>query len=237
MKLNLPAGPGGHGTAERSGTARDHGHRPPARADRIKPFRQLTLATILGLVGFIAGAQTLAAQQSSEAQPDAANQGQQLVQKILDLTPPGNSTVSGHLLIRDKNGARTSIPIACAIVAGGSSWKSIYQADFTNRAELLWIDHAAGQANLYFQETRAAALSPEQLALIKTADDGRLPLPGRRTDDTVCGFGFLRGGSGPGFFPLARAKDSEVGDPPQPGLHGIGKHQSRPRSRQDTRGW
>jgi len=102
--------------------------------------------------------------QTTGTPSDADSQGQQLAQKILKQTPPGNSTVTGDLVIRGEDGTRASIPVTCVIVAAGSNWQNIYQAVLTNGAEVLWIYHTAGQADRYFQGTYPAALSPRQLA-------------------------------------------------------------------------
>ncbi len=199
MKPPWSAGPGRPGPAKCRRTARGRGHRPPAPASSIKPFRQLLLAALLGLAGFTAGAQAPAAP-PSEPQTDAADQGQQLAQKILSQTPPGNSTVPCHLLIRGAAETRASIPLTCVILVAGSNWKSIYQADFTNRAELLWIDHAAGQANHYFQATRSAALSPRPLAAVTTATNGAIPLPASALMTPFAGSDFCAADLGLEFF-------------------------------------
>jgi hypothetical protein len=176
MKLTAPAGTGRPGTAKRRGSAGDFGNHTPTTACGFKPVWPLILVMLLGLAGFNAGAQALP-MQGEATQTDAATSGQQLAQKILSQTPPESSTASGRLLIRGSDGERVSIPLTCVVLAGGANWESIYQADFTNRAELLWIDHTAGRANHYFQATRSAALSPNQLASMLKETNDLTPLP------------------------------------------------------------
>lgn len=204
MKPNPAAWPECHGPAERSGTARHHGTRQAAsnngrNHNGRKPFRKIFLAAMLGLAGFTAGSPAPAAQ-ASESQTDAANQGRQLVQKILSQIPPANSTVTGHLLIRGGGEARASIPVTCVILSAATNWESLYQADFTNQAELLWIDHVAGQANRYFQATRPAALSPQQLASMTMATGGKFPLPAAALMTPFAGSDFCVADLGLEFF-------------------------------------
>jgi len=194
MKPHRPAGPECHGEAERHRTARDQDQRPPAPANGAEPFRQFILAVVLGLAAFTAGAQT------SGLQTDPVNQGRQLVQKILAQTPPANSTVTGHLLIRGTGEARAFIPVTCVILSAASNWGNLYQADFTNHAELLWIGHAAGQANRYFQETCPAALSPQQLASMMTATNAKSPLPAAALITPFAGSDFCAADLGLEFF-------------------------------------
>ena len=194
MKRNLPAGPEGDGTAAQSDSTRHDGNRLPAPASGTKSFRQFILANVLILAGFNAGGQP------SELPTDAVNQGRQLAQKILSQSPPENSSVPGHLLIRGAVAARASIPVTCVILVDGSNWKSIYQADFTNRAELLWIDHAAGRANHYFQATLPAALSPRQLASGTTVTNEATPLPAPALTTPFAGSDFCVADLGLEFF-------------------------------------
>jgi hypothetical protein len=199
MKPRPPAGPELLGPAERSGTAHDHVRQPPDPAPGNFFFRPFILAAGLGLMGFTAGAQTPSVP-GSGLSSDAANQGRQLVQKILSQAPPANSTVTGHLLIRGTGETRASIPVTCVILAGPADWESLYQADFTNRAELLWIDHAAGQANRYYQATLPAALSPEQLPAMVATAIGKRPLPASALMAPFAGSDFCVADLGLEFF-------------------------------------
>lgn len=175
MKLNRPAGPQAEGSAGQYESSPECGDPAATPSRGISSFRQWLLAAVLMLAGIAVRAQAPAVQ-PAELQTDEASQGRQLAEKIRNQTPAENSTVQGHLLIRGTGATRASIPVTCVILADGSNWQSIYQADFTNRAEVLWIEHGGGRANRYFQATLPAALSPQQLAATQARTDGRSPL-------------------------------------------------------------
>jgi hypothetical protein len=138
--------------------------------------------------------------QTNEASSDPVIQGRQLAQKILDQTPPENSTVTGILQIRDKNGARISLPLACAIIAVGSSWECIYQASWTNHAAILRIRHSATEANRYLMQTRQRALSPDQLTTAPTSAPEENPLSNAEITNPFAGSEFCPADLGLEFF-------------------------------------
>ena len=132
--------------------------------------RQLIPILALCFFGFGAGAQSVG--DSS----DAVIQGRQLAQKILGQIPSQNSTVTGHLNIRSDNGTRTSLPIACAVIASPTRWESIYEATWTNRTEMVWIQHGANAASLYYRKTNQTAVSPYELAMMEDPTRVQAPL-------------------------------------------------------------
>ena len=155
---------------------------------------EFRLLLVLLLSAVAAGAQT------NEDSSDPVVQGRQLAQKILDQTPQENSTVTGILQIRDKNGARSSIPLACAIIAAGSGWKCIYQASWTNHAEILRIRHSATGANRYLMEASHTALSPDQLATAPTPAQEENPLSNADITNPFAGSEFCPADLGLEFF-------------------------------------
>jgi hypothetical protein len=152
------------------------------------------LFLLLLLFAVAAGAQT------NGVSSDRVVQGRQLAQKILDQTPPTNSTVTGILQIRDKNGVRTSIPLACAIIAAGSSWECIYQASRTNQVEILRIRHSATEANRYLMETSQRALSLDQLTTAPTSAQEENPLSNAEITNPFAGSEFCPADLGLEFF-------------------------------------
>ena len=150
-------------------TAVDHTS-PSAANDFYCGAKQLVPILAFCLFGWGAGAQSV------EDSSDAAIRGRQLAQKILGQIPSQNSTVAGHLNIRSDNGTRTSLPIACAVIASPTHWESIYEANWTNRTEMVWIQHGASAANLYYRQTNQTVVSPDELAMKEDPTREQAPL-------------------------------------------------------------
>ena len=93
---------------------------------------------------------------------DPEKAGQELVQKLRAMTPAENSSVSGVLKIRDREGTTREVPVSCQVVGGSNIWKVTYQAKVEGSAETLTIVHSAGQANEYLY-TKPGASEPQKL--------------------------------------------------------------------------
>lgn len=138
--------------------------------------------------------------QTNEVSSDPVIEGRQLAQKILDQTPRENSTVTGILQIRDKNGVRTSLPVACAIIATGAGWECIYQVSWTNHAEILCIQHSTTEANRYLMDTSQTALSPDTLTTAPASAPDAIPLSNAEIMNPFAGSEFCPADLGLEFF-------------------------------------
>jgi hypothetical protein len=170
MKIRSQDETGVHGVIElKVITAFDHSS-PSVANDSYCGARQLVLILAFCLFGF-----------GADAQPvgdfsDAAIQGRRLAQKILEQIPSQNSMVTGHLNIRSENGTRTSLPIACAVIASPPRWESIYETTWTNRTEMVWIQHPANGTNLYYRKTNPTVVRPDELATMADPTREQAPL-------------------------------------------------------------
>lgn len=93
-------------------------------------------------------------------------EGQVLAAELRAERPPEDSTITGHLKVRDAKGGRKELEIRMTtLLAGSNEWRTIYQAG----PERLTVIHRAGATNEYLLEPAIASegnkkiiLAPEQ---------------------------------------------------------------------------
>ena len=115
-------------------------------------------AGLLAILLFTFGAKA----EMTNALSDAEIRGRQLAQQLCAGRPPGDSTNTGVLKIRDKNGHHSEIPVNCEVIVLGtnSNWEGIYEAKTTNQSVTLLVIHGADQLNGYFYSTNSAIRVP-----------------------------------------------------------------------------
>ena len=91
---------------------------------------------------------------------DAEVQGRQLAQQILEQQPTDNLTNKGTLEIRDGSGHRFQVPVVCKTIVTAATWRSLYEANLTNRTVILLVIHAVAQPNTYFYDTNFTGQIP-----------------------------------------------------------------------------
>jgi hypothetical protein len=107
--------------------------------------------------------------QTTNALSDAEIQGRQLVQKLLDERPAENSTNSGVLTIRNRDGSLTTVSMTCKIVVSPTSWTSFYTSSAMSPwEERLFVTHANNWTNVYLHYL-AGAVSKVTLPMADTS--------------------------------------------------------------------
>jgi len=90
---------------------------------------------------------------------DAEIQGRQLAQQILEQWPANDLTNKGVLDIR-AGGNHFQVPVTCKTIVTVGTWRSIYEANLTNRMVVLFVIHAATQPNTYFYDSNFTGQVP-----------------------------------------------------------------------------
>jgi hypothetical protein len=91
---------------------------------------------------------------------EAEIQGRQLAQQILGQKPTDDLTNKGTLEIRDGGGNRFQVPVMCKTIVTAATWRSLYEANLTNRTVILLVIHAVDQPNAYFYDTNYTGQVP-----------------------------------------------------------------------------
>ena len=104
---------------------------------------------------------------------DRDQAGLELAEKVQSMAPHENSTASGVLKIRNREGKISEVPVSCQVIASGQSWQIIYEAKGTAASEKLTILHAPNRPNEYLYAKPANA-TPRKL----TGKGAAIPLAG-----------------------------------------------------------
>ncbi|HEV2437874.1 MAG TPA: outer membrane lipoprotein-sorting protein [Verrucomicrobiae bacterium] len=92
--------------------------------------------------------------------PDAEIQGRQLAEHILEQRPAEDLTNTGELEIRNRHGNHFQISVTCKTIVTAGDWRSIYEANLTNRMVTLLVIHPAAQPDIYFYDTNFTGQVP-----------------------------------------------------------------------------
>jgi Outer membrane lipoprotein-sorting protein len=137
------------------GLAQSKAWRSSERAWR-KWCRRVQLAGILTalLAAFNATAETATGLSNAEIQ------GHQLAGQILEQRPAEDLTNTGELDIRNRHGNHFQISVTCKTIVTEGDWRSVYQANLTNRTVTLLVIHPTAQPDIYFYDTNFTGQVP-----------------------------------------------------------------------------
>lgn len=92
--------------------------------------------------------------------PDRLNDaeaGQDLASSLRNACPTQDAEFRGRFKIRPRGGTTTHVPVISRVLAGGTSWQTVYQAWPESQAETLIVLHAVGRPNEYRFTTNLAS--------------------------------------------------------------------------------
>ena len=117
--------------------------------------------------------------------PDEPKTGDEVARQLRNMQPEGNKQVSGTLIINKHQ----KIPVVCNVVAGGNSWKVIYETrpNSGGPAEKFVTVHTLNGPNQYFYSRGGKSSEPKPLAANQTA----IPFAGSDFWLSELGFEFL----------------------------------------------
>jgi Outer membrane lipoprotein-sorting protein len=91
---------------------------------------------------------------------NAEIQGRQLAAQILEQRPAEDLTNTGELEIRNRHGNHFQISVTCKTIVTAGDWRSIYEANLTNRTVTLLVIHPATRPDIYFYDTNFTGQVP-----------------------------------------------------------------------------
>lgn len=136
-------------------------NRTSSAATRLATLLLLTVSTVAG------PAQSLPLTITNAA--EARAEGEALVRTILAQRPETNTTLTGTLKIRDRNGRRSEISVTFRVMVTATNWLTIYESASTNSegftdGNLLEIVHAIDQPGKY----KLNNLNPHRIAPVRS---------------------------------------------------------------------